>query len=309
MARKRNGRQTPKKQLESNAAEAQLAQQNQLIEQLTQQLNDANQKLEQAETEPQQVLAQALGADESSDRTGQILECVNTLLARYGEVQPQQTTLQRLEDKIDDLRERGLAAPTAIPEAQPAADAAPAKQTQDRQTEPQSSWEQIRTSMLQDAGIEVEPEDQDETPIESLNGLQAPDAIDVDTAGIDDLRLAVERRDAYAVCLLHQMRLIERRKLITAEELTKVADVPEAIKSSIVELEGRLQEVLRMTEIELSMERARVSRDSVRLQAQQIQLSQQEARLQEQRDSMHIAPPSPEKSNRKWLDALGFGKD
>ena len=292
MARKKSGRrqQTRKIGAANSVTEdfkAQLEQKNQLVEQLTEQLNDANQRLLAAENESQ-----------PGDNSDQILECVTALLARNDELQPAKM-FQRLEDKIDDLRSRSSA--TAAPVAasnlpKPTTNAA------------EGTWEEIRSNMLQEAGLEPKPEEQMDDE-DALAGLEAPEPIDFDTASPEDLQLAVERRDAYAVCLLHQMRVVERRKLITAEELLEVTDLPDEMTEAIVELEGRLQQVLRMTEVELSMERARVSRESVRVLAQQAQLAKQEAEIEAQRESLHMAPATPVKSNRKWLTALGFAKD
>ena len=292
MGRKRSARKTANRTSEERSGqseiEARLEHQGHLVEQLTQQLNDANQRLAQHKTE---------SARPTTTDSARVLECLTTLLSAHEDLQPKRT-LQRIEDKIDDLRERESSSrATERPES----------------TDHRKDWscDEIPTNVMSDVeppGHEAPDESvEEETP--SLSGLLAPDPIDVDQADVEALRTAVEQRDSYAVCLLHQIRVVERRKLITADELSQIENVSDERKAAVAELEARLEEVLRLTEVELSMERARISRESVRIQHQQSLLSQQEARLNEQRDSMNIAPPSPEKSNRKWLAELGFGKD
>jgi hypothetical protein len=297
MGRKRSGQQTNNCRREEvsdrSNVNAQFEQQTPLVEQLTQQLNDANQRLAQYD-------ARSVNSQPTNTDSARILECLTMLLNAHEDLQPRRT-LQRIEDKIDDLREREASMPDAVEEVS-------------TDHEQHLSREEISADAVSadskpttQADSECVGDTDDlKTP---FSDVLAPDPIDVDHADIQTLRDAVEGRDAYAVCLLHHMRIIERRKLISADDLAQIEGVPADRKTAVADLEARLQEVLRMTEVELSMERARVSRDSVRLQHDQNLLARQEAQLKEQLESVDLPLPPKAKSNRKWLDALGFGKD
>jgi hypothetical protein len=104
------------------------------------------------------------------------------------------------------------------------------------------------------AAADKPPEPQDEPP-----PADPPEPLDVAAADIDQLRDAVEKRDSYITWLIHRFRAAELRRQIPGD-WSELQDVPDEMRRHLEELEGRLQEMLRLAEVELSLERARLGR-------------------------------------------------
>lgn len=127
--------------------------------------------------------------------------------------------------------------------------------------------------------------------------IDPPSAIDVDAATPDELRDAVRVRDEFIVGMLRRYRKVVAagRPIDRWEDL---ASVPAGLVDRLKGLELRLTQALRATEVELSLERAKLGRELAKLR-------------QGQSDSAETAGRSDgdddpgDKAERRWSRMLG----
>lgn len=141
-----------------------------------------------------------------------------------------------------------------------------------------------------------------------------PTPIDLEAATIDELRAAVEARDLYISFLIKQLRLVGSRQPSARPNWEELHNAPEQLLAHLKQLEGRLEQSLRISEVELSLERARLGREEVRLR----QLSEQ---IDRQMKTLGLAPAegasksraagaaAPDAAGRRWLKFLGPRRD
>lgn len=94
--------------------------------------------------------------------------------------------------------------------------------------------------------------------------LNIPAAIEVDSAGIINLRSAVIERDEFIAELLRRLRIVEGRTR-PSDTWKGLESTPEDLRERLESLEQRLEQALRMSEVELSLERAKLGREAMRL--------------------------------------------
>jgi hypothetical protein len=204
-----------------------------------------------------------------------------------------------------------------------------------------NSWEARKAALLAADGIELPPEPAsrpaarpieagsraplDEAPLDGEEqtgtGLQplpdAPPALDVAHATAGQFREAILERDHYIELLrrhLHTVRAFEPLPV----RITGLDELPPEQRQQIEAWERELQEKHRRTEIDLSLERARLSRDQTNLRQQQEQIRKELRRLGLQNESdgePEAASPAHDdesahqhKSSARWLRFLGGGK-
>lgn len=105
-----------------------------------------------------------------------------------------------------------------------------------------------------------------------------PEPIDEDKASEPELRKAVADRDAYVRWLCQQMRHVTGRLEGWLKELQTEAD-DVTLHKRVDEIEQLIHEQLRIAEIDISIERARLSRDQAKLQEQTDQLAREREQL------------------------------
>ncbi|RLS56964.1 MAG: hypothetical protein DWH91_05375 [Planctomycetota bacterium] len=111
-----------------------------------------------------------------------------------------------------------------------------------------------------------------------INDLPPPEVVDVETADIEQLRIAVTERDKYIVALISQFRTIESLPPMP-QDLDKAELAPEELVLSLRELESRLKAKIQREELDLSIERAKMARERAKLDAIKGQLEAQIRRL------------------------------
>jgi hypothetical protein len=114
--------------------------------------------------------------------------------------------------------------------------------------------------------------------VEEVTPVDAPATLDLEAAGVEDLRKAVEQRDTYISYLLRKLRAAEmcNQNSIDWEALN---NAPEDLRRRLEELERTLHATLRHTEIDHSLERARLAREAMRLEQQEEQIRREMKRL------------------------------
>jgi len=151
-----------------------------------------------------------------------------------------------------------------------------------------SAWESLKAELLSQSPVEAPettpPSSPDQTADLQITAdpfagepLSIPAEFDVDSAEITRLRAAVVERDECIANLLKRLR--------TLEVLTRPAggwksldEVPGAVKERLETLELRLEQMLRLGEVELSLERAKLGREAARLRQREASLSRAESR-------------------------------
>jgi len=173
-------------------------------------------------------------------------------------------------------------------------------QTTDAKTDPPSSL-----SLPNESPPEVVPTPQQIQLIDSLPELPAP--VDIENSDLESLRTAIAERDE---CLQAMQDYIAALNTVTVPEfdLKDYDSLPELQRQKLENWEAVIRESMRRTEVELSVERARIGREQQKLQFQQLQLAKERKRmgLQQQyavgdhpEDSRKTTRPAP--GSRTWL--------
>jgi hypothetical protein len=160
------------------------------------------------------------------------------------------------------------------------------------------------------APAESRSQPEEESVVINIEEVPPPEPIDVAAAGVDALRAAVERRDEYVTYLTRKLRLANGRQ-IRIPDWESLNNAPEDLKARLLDLEKQLDENLRLAEVELSLERARLAREAARLRLQQDQIEKELKRLKLDRPQAAVAGQPGDADNpagRRWLRMLGMGK-
>ena len=112
---------------------------------------------------------------------------------------------------------------------------------------------------------------QDQPTLEPLSELQLPEPIDPDSADRSELAAGIEARDQYIGYLTRRLRSVESRthQPIDWERLN---NAPDDLRETLQQLEADLVDRLRIAEVDLSLERARLSRVETRVRGMQKQI-------------------------------------
>ena len=196
---------------------------------------------------------------------------------------------------------------------------------------PARSWAEIRDQFMVDGGVEdtpVEPVLQkfDHTPEESTSEdnaaaeqecrLEIPCAVDAEKLNEQELRTAFYEREAFILTLIGRLRHQHQNSSdhLPAEQLKSMAaHLPEELAAQVFQTLQQLDELARIGELELSLERARLSR-----QVRQLDHSRQLIEHNARQLGLTLAADgklsNPEKvilrgsGSRRWLSKLGFGQ-
>jgi hypothetical protein len=260
-----------------------------------------------------------------------LCEDLGRIVQQWEESQPG-ITLNRIEMQIQELRDLlvqggggmggaggGYAADGVARTAYASEEAA-----DDQPSEP-SAWEALKAGLLSGTSSGEIPvavssaHHSSAAPIEDAGPdpfdgepLNAPAAIDVDDASREDLQYAVLARDEFIAELLRRLRSVEGRTRPT-DGWKALESVPEELRSRLESLERRLDQAARMSEVELSIERAKLGRDAARLKqleeqtqkaAERVGLALADAERAESDDE----PESTQRADGRWLRMLGRNK-
>ncbi|MCH7689185.1 MAG: hypothetical protein IH899_21345 [Planctomycetes bacterium] len=108
--------------------------------------------------------------------------------------------------------------------------------------------------------------------------VDPPEAIDLETSDLDVLRQAVEVRDTFIGYLISKLKASESRAGLHVD-WAALETAPEELRSRLEGLEERLEELLRLAEVELALERARLGREANRQEQLEIQIKRKMKKL------------------------------
>lgn len=146
--------------------------------------------------------------------------------------------------------------------------------------------------------------DRPQTAWESL--AEPPALVDFDTADPLTLIDAIRCRDEYIMRLLRRLSAPDSSTLLPDWE--KLNFVPEDMHRELIGLRDRLQEKLRVAEVDLSLQRAKLAREEAKLAVKAESLARQMKQLGLASDE--LAPPGHSREapvtpqGRRWLQFL-----
>jgi hypothetical protein len=325
--------------------ERELAEKDQLVVALTERLEQAAEQLDR-----QRRTGGEGGGRESrrgSPLPSDLIEDHKSLVEELREVVHQWQDMQaaasvgRLEGQIAELRDLltnqmfAAPAPSSAGPAEPASLAAALSKLGAQVAEARSadtprpgSWEARKAALLAAEGAaEIDSAADSGTAGASAaldaNGLresdlpplpEPPAPWDPAQSGAGSLREALVERDAYIKLLTQHLQTIHSIERLPIE-IAGLEDLPPALKQRVEEWETQLQTKHRRAEIELSLERARLSRDQTHLRQQQEQIVKELRRLGLESRAETASEPAladddsqGQKSGTRWLRFLGVGK-
>jgi hypothetical protein len=136
----------------------------------------------------------------------------------------------------------------------------------------------------------------------------APEPVDAQNATREELAQACETRDTYVVYLLQRLRRIESLGHVP-NSWAGLENLPDQLHARLESLEKRLEETLRLAEVELSLQRAKMAREEVRIRVidEQLQKDLKRARLESGAASDADAGKD-EQAGSRWKRMLGGGR-
>ena len=193
------------------------------------------------------------------------------------------------------------------------------------------SWAEIRDEFMVHGGVYDSPaepvlQERDCTPEESASPeavsadqecrLEVPHAVDAELLNEQELRTAFYEREAFILTLIGRLRHQHQRSSghLPAEQLKSMAEhLPEDLAVQVLQTLQQLDERARIGELELSLERARLSRQLSQLDHSR-QLIEHNARQLGLTLAADGTLSNPQKQairgseSRRWLSKLGFGQ-
>ena len=194
---------------------------------------------------------------------------------------------------------------------------------------PLSAWEKMKAELMQEDSTPAPatskrpeptsdnvtapepPPEQNPPPVdhptqralEPLSELELPEPIDPDTADRTELAAGIEARDQYIGYLTRRLRSVESRthEAIDWEQLN---NAPEELRETLQQLEADLVDRLRIAEVDLSLERARLSRVETRVRGMQKQIEKRMNSVAGKGPSKSEGPadaPSNGKKTKSWF--------
>ncbi len=132
-----------------------------------------------------------------------------------------------------------------------------------------------------------------EPPVSLGDDVELPQPVDFESAGREELEHAIDVRDQFIGFLTRRLRSEQHRTRETTnwEDLN---NAPEELRERLQNLEADLEDRLRIAEVELSLERARLSRVQSRTEEMQRQI---EARLRSNRKASRAKPAEDAESD------------
>jgi hypothetical protein len=209
------------------------------------------------------------------------------------------------------------------------------------------SWSEIRAAFIQSDGEtdqtatehreppapEPEPEPEPDTDRDPLaadtdvdfNNTQkfvlppvefdcdVPELGDIEAMTPDELKKSLSARDYLVSTLIGQVRRLHdsHGHAMTTEQLVSLdEELPEKLQERIAETLDRMNQQLRLSELEMSLERARLSRQTAQMEQSQESLDRQARQmgLERGKDGAYIIDRSDttRKHTRRWLGRLGM---
>ena len=240
------------------------------------------------------------------------------------------STLGRIESELAELRmlvATGVGRGEAHAERQPAADdldSVLSRLAIGRNTEP---TEEARPtiSAMDDARRRLFAEENPDAPASDgpasdtsdsgvedvanvLDGIASPEPMDLAMATLDDLKRACAERDTYIVRVTRCLRA--KRAVALPTNWDEIAGVPAELRQHVDYLASRLEEQVRLAEVEISLERARLSRERTDVDAERTVMEKHLKRLgvSSLDDLEDVTVSAGTSADRRWMRFLGVNR-
>lgn len=244
--------------------------------------------------------------------------------------------LGRIEQRVNEIRDliSGGAPITASPLA---TGAMPTVSSTHGESEPaahdeggMSAWEAMKAQILTDSDGATPPAESTHDPgeerrdepttsppaappqpaavVEAIDPVDPPEPVDVENADRDALAKAVLERDEYVAHLLSRLRNSEMRTFQPVD-WNALADCPEDLRARLEDVQGRLEDATRRAEVELSLERARLSRIESTLEHRGERLEKELVKLGLDDESLDRQHDEEAEKGPRWMRILGLGND
>jgi hypothetical protein len=320
-----------------------LAERNRLVEELTSRLEQAAEQLDRLRRSGADRGSRALGIPpELIEQQKSLTEELQNAVQQWEDMQPTEL-LARVEMQVGELRDLIVDRLDKAVLPVPSVAGADLREvaTTNRQPEPPktikpapksqvfSSYEAFKAGLL-DAGVSEAPADEppsaaDAAPFDEpkqepktreyrpveIPAVDPPTTVDLAAATLDDLRVAVDERDSYIAYLIRRLRAAEAPHR-PAGNWSDLDGVPDELRTRLEEHERKLQESLRMAEVETSLERARLAREAARLEILDEQLRKKAVQLgiaveepDESAEHEVAAERATAKKNGRWSRLFG----
>ncbi len=288
----------------------------QMVATLTEYLEQAAEKLNHLQQHPPESKpAQAFDAG-MVERQRDLVAHLKTAVEEWEQLQAP-LTLERISTQLDALREmlvEGLGGQTESESDGKSGDSSqpepvPFQKDSHSQSEQKSDsgsalegWEALKAEMLNEEVPQAEQEDETvninlKEELEVL--VNRPEHVDEDCEDLETWQNAVDSREKYMISLIRALRVVEGRRR-GAPDWDSFTEAPVQLREQAGQLAAELQQTLRNSEVELSIERARISRqDSV--------IAQQRREIDKaQKKQGNAKPTNPNDSQQgRWLKFLG----
>jgi hypothetical protein len=294
------------------ALEAQLQEKQELVTALTERLEQAAEQLDRVHrTGADRGVRSGAGfPPELIDEHKSLVDDLQHAVQQWGDMQAE-ATLGRLEIQLTEMRDlmvgnlapgsfagqpsRNVQNSTQEDDAQESAEELHTKLSSSDDDKP-SDYESLKASLLQEDqtsedelasederasedDVEAKTENDDRDESEEALPVDPPPPIDIGTAAVEALQQAVESRDAYISYLIQKLRRVESTSSRVPDDWEALESVPEELRCRLEEIGERLEETLRLAEVEHSLERARLGREQARLQEMDQQLQKEFKRV------------------------------
>ncbi|MDB5346262.1 MAG: hypothetical protein JWP89_4639 [Schlesneria sp.] len=169
-----------------------------------------------------------------------------------------------------------------------------------------TDWEAMKRQMMDESGGGPDYEVEDDLT-KLLDGLSIPTAFDFETASVETLKKACADRDNYIVQI---NRWVRTRRAVSIPENWDDIDAPEEVRERAELLTSRLEEQVRLAEVEMSLERARLSREKSQVQADRAVIEKHLKRLGiSSLDELEdISVSNGSTGDRRWMRFLGVNR-
>ncbi len=323
--------------MNNKALKSELEGKNELVQALTLQLEQAAEQLDRLQRTGVRASHGSAGGSlpaEFAQQQETVAQNVEYLVEQWdatqvaGSIGRVEMQLDELRDLVTELASRPVQT-TALSQEQTVADpiseldaeASHADLLGSLQAAFLNSSEEIPETILEETpvGISTNASSEVEQP-SGQNALpEQPDLVDFDSATKDELRDAVIVRDDYIKTIVDHLSAARKQFGIQSpENWEELQGCPQELVEKVQQLEQQLEDQLRLSEVSLSLERARLSREETQLSMAKIQI-QKELRKQGidpntisrlNLNSDQADTPVEEKTKgTKWLNMLRINND
>ncbi|MGD9857610.1 MAG: hypothetical protein AB7U20_21920 [Planctomycetaceae bacterium] len=323
----------------------QLEEKDQLIQTLTERLSEVAEQLDRAQRSGgDRVGRPAAASGEILEQQRQLIESLSEAVDLWDGLQPRDAFL-RIEARLDHMRtllesafESGVTPREPLrTEEQPQAATASSASSESPLEEPAkpqgpTGWEAMKAQLLgaggsaspapgvgqkpvnKPAAVPQPPADTStaasaaEQTVRLGDNVQLPEPVDFETANREELEQAIEVRDHFIGILTRRLRNEQHRTRETVD-WEALNNAPQELRARLQALEADLEDRLRIAEVELSLERARLSRIQSRVEdmQRQVEVRMKPARQQASANSApagRSAADADQAGSKSWLDNL-----